>query len=65
MPLKIKAPKPGLFYLFGSADATNRRTAIGAFSLSDWLAVLSNALNGILHFFLSLAFNTICLDSHK
>ena len=51
--------------LFCSANAADGGSAIGALTLGDGLTVLGNALNGILHFLLSLALHAVSLDSHK
>ena len=51
--------------LFCSADTADGGAAVGALALRDRLAVLHDALNGILHDLLCLAFHAICLDSHS
>ena len=51
--------------LFCSSNAADGGSAVGALTLGDGLTVLGNALNGILHFLLSLALHAVSLDSHK
>ena len=51
--------------LFCSADTADGGAAVRALALRDRLAVLRDALNGILHDLLRLAFHAICLDSHS
>ena len=62
----LKSPLRGFDdALFCSSNAADGGSAIGALTLGDGLTVLGNALNGILHFLLSLALHAISLDSHK
>lgn len=50
--------------LLGSADTTNGGATIRALALGDRLTILGQALDGIFHFFLSLALYAICFDCH-
>ena len=51
--------------LLGGADAADGGSAVGALTLGDGLAVLRNALDGVLHDLLRLALDAIRLDSHS
>ena len=51
--------------LLGGTDAAHGGSAVRTLALGDRLAVLRDALNGVLHDLLRLALHAIRLDSHS